>query len=505
MTASGRDYERPDHKSKRKTSAPKAPARKKKKSINRNRDFAIVTYFTVFIFVCMMGYLAYFNAVKSSEIISNSHNPRLDAFEDRIIRGSIVSSDGKILAETVTEGDSSYRNYPYGNVFAHVVGYSSETAGKSGLELEANFALVTSNAFFPEKILNNIKDQKNQGDTVVTSLDTVLQETAYNALGNNRGAVVVMEPSTGRILALVSKPDFDPNTISETFDALNADTTGASPLYNRAIAGQYAPGSTFKILTALAYIRQNPNYNSYTYNCSGSITNSGVTVNCYNSTAHGAEDLILSFANSCNSSFINIGLSLDVNEYRSTCEDLLFNQKLPTPLSNVKAKSSFKLEEGSSAAEIMMTAMGQGETMVSPYHMALITCAIANDGVLMKPSLLDSVQNYSGSVIKNYHSQEYQRLMTKDEAAELTVLMKAVVDQGTGMALSGAGYTVAGKTGTAEYSTTNKNLSHSWFTGFSNVEDPDLVVSVIVEGNDGNISTNAVAIAKQIFDVYHSR
>ena len=150
----------------------------------------------------------------------------------------------------------------------------------------------------------------------------------------------------------------------------------------------------------------------------------------------------------------------------------------------------------------MMTAMGQGETQVTPYHMALITAAIANDGTLMKPYLIDKVTNASGTVMKESKPEEYKELMTADEAGQLKVYMKSVVDYGTASVLSGQSYTAAGKTGTAEYSS-DKEKDHSWFIGMSNVEDPELVVSIIIESSDGN--AKAVNIAKEIFDSYYNQ
>lgn len=248
-----------------------------------------------------------------------------------------------------------------------------------------------------EKIQNEFKGEKDQGDTVVTTLDAELQQAAYDALGENKGAVIVMEADTGKILTLVSKPDFDPNTLAENWEILNTDEEN-SPLLNRATNGSYAPGSVFKIVTALAYMRQDTDYNSYSYDCQGSITEDNVTIRCFNGTVHGYEDLRSSFANSCNASFANIGLSLDVDGYRETAESLLFNKKLPSVMDYTK--SSFVLDAKSGSAEIMMTAMGQGKTMVSPYHMALITETIANGGTLMQPYYVDKVTNYTGTEVK---------------------------------------------------------------------------------------------------------
>ena len=425
-----------------------------------------MTYLFVTLFLVLMGYIVYFNVVKSEKIINSPYNTRQDTFSDRVVRGSILDRNGEVLAKTeVAEDGSEMRTYPYGEVFAHVVGY--DVNGKSGLESAENFDLLTSNAFFVERIIKEFQAKKNTGDSVVTTLDAKLQTTAYNALGDEKGAVVVMEADTGKILAMVSKPSFDPNSVEDNWEYLNADNE-QSPLLNRAMQGAYAPGSIFKIVTALEYIREQPAYGAYTYDCYGEITYDGTTIPCFNHIAHGFQDLNTSFANSCNSSFANIGLSLDRKSYAKTCKQLLFNSKLPSVLDY--RKSDFSLEETSTSAEVMMTAMGQ-------------------------------VTNYTGTPVKKNKPSGYKELMTAEEASILTQYMTSVVTQGTGMELSGESYSVAGKTGTAEYGSDGQ--SHSWFVGFTNVEDPELVVSVIVEGNEMQTGGRAIPVAKAIMNAYY--
>lgn len=469
----------------------------------RNKEFARVTYLFVALFLALIGYIVYFNIFEAKTIINSPYNVRQNSFADRIIRGSITDRDGEVLAETqVAEDGTETRVYPYGAAFAHVIGYSFDETGKTGLEAVENSELLTSNAFFTEKFLNEFKDEKNHGDTVVTTLDADLQQAAYNALGENKGAVVVMEASTAKILTMVSNPGFDPNTLVENWSTLNSDEE-SSPLLNRATQGAYAPGSTFKIVTALEYMRENPDYGNYSYLCEGAISYEDITIRCFDGTVHGLQDLRSSMANSCNSSFANIGLSLDRTSYRNTAEELLFNKKLPSVLDY--SVSSFAVDENTSDGEMMMTAMGQGNTLVSPYHMALIVQAVANGGTLMEPYLVDQVTNYTGTQVSKNVPKSYRKLMTSDEAAQLKEYMRAVVEEGTATALSGQSYTVAGKTGTAEYSMDDGEKTHSWFVGFTNVDNPELVISVIIEGYDGNAGAKAVPIAKQILDSYYAQ
>lgn len=454
------------------------------------------------LFIALMGYIVYFTIVRAGTFVNSPYNQRQDTLSKSVIRGSITDRNGNILAETqVADDGTETRYYPYGSLFSHVIGYSDEELGNTGLESVENFELLTSNAFFIEKIMNEFEGSKNQGDTVVTTLDADLQQAASDALGDYKGAVIIMEADTGKILAMVSKPDFDPNEIYDNWETLNTDEEN-SPLLNRATGGSYAPGSVFKIVTTLAYMRQYSSYSDYSYDCAGSITADNTTISCAGGTVHGSEDLGSSLANSCNASYANIGLQLDISEFGDTAEDLLFNEQLPSVLDYTK--SSFVLDEDSLTSEIMMTAMGQGETTVSPYHMALITQAIANGGILMEPYLVESVTNYTGTEVSRNVPKSYARLMTSDEASQLKEYMTAVVEEGTGSVLSGRSYTVAGKTGTAEYSSEDSGKTHSWFTGFTNVDDPELVITVITEGSDGSTGGKAVSIAGTILDSYYN-
>ena len=223
---------------------------RKKKKNTKNREFAVVTYSFLGLFLCLMGYFVYFEQVESEQFINNPYNKRQELFTRSVVRGSIYSADGVTLAETVTDAEGNEtRMYPAGRIFAHVVGYS--THGTSGIEAMANFNLLRSNILYMEKAVSEIKGEKNPGDSVTTTLNYDLQLQAYDALGSYDGAVVVMEPETGRILAMVSKPDFDPNTIADDWDTFVSDDSDSSVLLNRATQGLYPPGSTFKIFTTL--------------------------------------------------------------------------------------------------------------------------------------------------------------------------------------------------------------------------------------------------------------
>ena len=281
------------------------PSPKEKARRKRNRQLTALTYGFVALFICMMAYLVYFNQVRARSFIRDPHNARLDSMAEHIARGPIVDRNGQVLAETViTDNGEQYRSYPYGSLFAHVVGYDSK--GKAGLESVFNFELLTSHASYLEQLKNDLQSKKNPGDTIVTTLDTNLQQAAAQSLGSNKGAAVAIEPDTGKVLLMYSNPTFNPESVSEQWDQLNSDPNSA--LLNRVTQGAYAPGSTFKIVTSLEYLRENGTDANYAYECNGSYTYSDTTIHCYNGAAHGMEDLESSFANSCNASFLNIGL-----------------------------------------------------------------------------------------------------------------------------------------------------------------------------------------------------
>jgi len=467
------------------------------KSTNSNREIANITYLFVALFICMLVYFMYYIGIKSTEAINNTYNSRQELLAKKVIRGKIYTRNYEVLAETlINPDDTETRSYPFGNLFAQTVGFS--TKGKIGIESLANFNLLTSNAYAGERLQDIIEGEKSIGDNVVTTLDVSMQQVANEAMGVYKGAVIVIDPTTGEILSLVSKPDFDPNQINDIWEEIYVDTE-EGPLVNRATQGLYPGGSTFKIITLLEYIREHKNdYQDYTFNCTGKFTKDDNVINCYHGISHGNVDLMQSFAKSCNSSFANISIGLNSNQFRKTCTDLLFNQKLP--VSFPYAESFVPINASSSANVVMQTAIGQGTTQVTPLHMAMITSAIANGGDLMVPHLLQRVENYNKDLVKEYKKKSYGKLMTAKEAEILQLFMEDVVQSGTATLLEDSKYTAAGKTGSAEYSS-NKSESHAWFTGYAYMNDKKIVVTIVLEGA-GSGGEYAVPIAKRIFDEY---
>ena len=477
--------------------AKKAQQPQNPSKIQKDRELLVVSNIFTVLFLAVIAYFVYFQAVKSEEFINNPYNSLQDLFAERVVRGPILSADGEVLAVTRTgEDGAETREYPYGRTFAHAVGYVGN--GKAGIENQENFSLLRSHEFFLEQILNDISGKKSRGDTVVTTVNAGIQKCAYEALGSYDGAVIVLEPKTGKIIAMVSKPDYDPNTIAADWEDVTAE--GSTALYNRATQGKYAPGSVFKIFTTLEYYREHPaSFVDYRFNCLGEFSRGGQTIHCASGRQHGEEDLKKSFANSCNASYASLALTLDTERFAGLCEDMLFNMSLPIAFPS--GKSSFRLTGEDGEALLMETAIGQGLTLVSPLHMALVAAAIDNAGVLMRPYLTDRTESASGALVDQNEPKEYRTLMAADEAEFLREYLRAVVTDGTAGALDGKNYTAYGKTGTAQVSDTS-DRTNAWFVGFAEKEGyEDIAVAVVLEDAGGG-SAYAVPVAKKVFDLY---
>ena len=462
-----------------------------------NPQIIMVTYAVVIVFMCMAGYIVYFMVNNSSDVINNPYNKRRNILAERIVRGSIYSSDGKVLAKTVTESNGTEKRvYPYNDIFCHVTGRTSNSM--TGVELAQCYPLLTSHSNPLKQLATTFRGEKNLGDNVYTTLDAGLQQAAYNALGNYKGAIVALEPSTGKILAMVSKPGYNPNTVEDDWERLVEDEDSQSALVNRATQGLYPPGSTFKVLTAIEYILENREaFRKYSYKCKGSESFEGNIINCYGNEEHGSMDLSHSLAKSCNASFANIGMSLDINSFRKLCNKFMFNQKLPVKFECNKSK--FLLDKKSGADEIMQTVIGQGKTTITPLQNAMIAATIANSGEMMVPYVTDHTENDAGQAVKTYAPVSNGNILDKDVADIIGKYMMSVVEDGTASSLSSLSYKVAGKTGSAEFD--SEGTSHAWFIGYAPAKKPKIAISIVVEGA-GTGSQYAVPIAKEMFRDY---
>ena len=471
-----------------------------KRQAKRNPEHQIIYMITrIFIgmFALLIGYFVYFTVVEEKAIAVHPQNTRLNTMEEEVIRGTIYDTNGIVLA--MTKNDE--RIYPKGRLYAHAVGYA--TNGKTGAEALANTQLLYPDYSIASLFKAAFLNEKFEARDVVLTLDDRYQSAIAEAMSNKKGGVVVLEPSTGKIRAMYASPGFDPNTITENWDELRTDEIN-TPLVNRATQGLYPPGSIFKVVTTLAYMeKQGEMPLDFTYDCTGRIKGEEAdgetyTIRCYDGTAHGEVNLETAFAHSCNSYFVKLGEQLSVNELRNAAEQVGFNKALDFDMAY--SMSKFQLTEEDSNFEKAATAIGQGRTLVTPLHMAMLAGTIANYGESMKPYLLDYSMSKKGSIkVRNTPVQEGASL---DEvtANNLQQLMLAVTEYGTASTLNYSNMTVGGKTGTAQNET---DEDHSWFMGFAKDdagEKDDIAFAVVVEG--GADSIRAVSIVQKILDVY---
>jgi len=443
------------------------------------------------LFAALVVYFGKFMIRDRAAVINSSLNPRMNITDAEVARGSIFDSEGRPLAAS----SGAKREYPYGRAFAHVVGYADKTAGLSGVEQKYNLSLQSVHLELVQRLANFITASPIRGNDIYLTLNAELQELAYGLLEGHKGAVIIAEPSTGKILAMVSRPDFDPNTVGGEWAALRADNEN-SPLLNRASQGKYPPGSVFKVLTAAAALESLHDIAEYRYECAGSEDFNGEAnrIRCFNSTEHGTVDIHRAFALSCNTFFANVGFGMGPTALADQADRLYFNRQIPFALE--AGASSFPLTEGAGASEIIETSIGQGRTMATPLHMALITSAIANGGIMMKPYVADRVVAYNGSVTDKTLPVAVDRVFEPETAVLLKNMMAETMEYGTGVDAKPDGFTSAGKTGSAQNPI---GEDHGWFIGFAPAEEPAVTVCVVLENCGGSRKT--LPIAKKLLEV----
>lgn len=445
-----------------------------------------IAWFFIVVFVALVIYMGYFTVSKSKSIAIHPYNKRLDHLENEVVRGTIYDASGKVLA--TTEEDA--RVYPYGSTYAHAIGYSQR--GKYGIEALANVELLYPDYHISSLFQYAFNGTKFQGHDVVTTLDHQLQVAAEEGLGKRKGAVVVLEPTTGKIRAMYANPSFDPNTIKEQWDELSDDTT-RSPLLNRATHGMYPPASVFKIMTTIAYLEGHQP--DFTYTCTGKIEKNGHVIQCYNGTAHGEVDLNSAFTKSCNAYFIALSDKVKPEEVQRVSERLLFNAPLSDKLQH-KA-SSIALKDVSSF-DTLAAYIGQGKTLVSPLHMAMVAGMIYNDGVLMAPYLVDYSMDEKGNT-RYKQLPEYKGAYIDETICKtLQEMMVQVVEEGTASRIIHEGIRLGGKTGTAQNET---GKDHSWFVGFAEDEEKTpIAFAILVE--QGGKGAKALDVADKLIHAY---
>ncbi|ACV28904.1 Penicillin-binding protein A [Anaerococcus prevotii] len=459
-----------------------------------NKRLVFVMVFFVALFMTLALYLVYFQLFKRSDIENDSHNRRLWVNEDNIKRGSIYDRNGNVLAYSEEDSDGSqYRIYNYGKSASSVTGYSSKTYGKTGIEKSYNKELLALSG----ENLSNFRKMVVKNDTgydVHLSLDQNIQEIVYEHIKDIKGSCVVMNPKTGEVLALVSNPSYDPNSVDEDWDFLIQNTDG--PLVNRATSGAYRPGSTFKIVTATGVL----NYDIDTsYNDTGVENIQGYDIKNFADQAFGMVNLRSAFVNSINTYFASKTNDLGRDKYKELAEKFMINKDYEFDMDKNNAIIPFN---DLNQVDLAMTGFGYGKTQISPLHMAMITSAIANEGKMMQPRLVTKVIDKDGKIIEEKKDKVLSEVTSVENANYIRDMMVSVVNEGTGTSAYLDSVQIAGKTGTADK---ENNLLDAWFVGFAPAYDPDLAIALVVEDSDDTGGVVAAPIARDIIsEIYQT-
>jgi penicillin-binding protein A len=436
-----------------------------------------------------------------------------------IKRGKIFAAGGTPLAVNVAKKISGqtlyFRRYPTGPIFSDVVGYSTQTRNRTGLEQSYNDYLTGSNANLDtvfRSTLDKLRGSTVTGNDVFLTLRPNLQALSRRLLQGKCGAVVALEPSTGRVLAMATSPSYNPNLIETRFrEATRSNAPCGAPLLNRATAGRYQPGSTFKMVTAAAaldtgrFTPSSPFYDpGYCIEYGKQVRNAG---NPEAPETFGHVDLATGFEHSINSVFCNVGKALGAGTVLRYAKRFGFYSLPPleTPANERVAsglydhgrlfdpkRPQFQVDPG-------RLAFGQERLQVTPLQMAMVAAAIANHGVLMRPQLVERVLSPSGKTITHLRTRVLGAPIKAQTAAELTQMMELAVSGGTGTAAQIPGIRVAGKTGTAEIG--HGNINTTWFAAFAPADAPKIAIAVVVENQIGGFGgTVAAPIARQVME-----
>ncbi|MBN8866095.1 MAG: hypothetical protein J0H98_00940 [Solirubrobacterales bacterium] len=463
-------------------------------------------------FAVLVGFTSYWTVFDANNLKNERVNKRPLFAAQQIKRGRIMTADGKIIARSVRHGSGAslqyVRRYPSGSLYGHPIGYSFAEMGNSEFEAYHNSELIGDDNEF-RSIFDELRGKKPVGNDIVTSLDADAQQAAVDQLAGRAGAVVAIEPSTGRIRTLVSQPSFDPNTIPDDFGELqNAE---GSPLYAAATQGQYPPGSTFKLVTAAAALDSGAITPDETINSPASIDVQGHPLKNADVTDYGDINVTTALTHSVNTYFAQLGEDIGTGTLEDYMGKFGFNAKpqidLPDgqlSISGVFDQENDTLLTGDDPIDVGRLAIGQERLLATPIQMAEVAATIANGGKLMKPRIWDEVRDPDGRTMKNMDPDEQSNVISGDTADELTEAMKDVVNEGTGTAAALSGVDVAGKTGTAEVPDQERCdglPNQAWFVGFAPADDPQIAVAATVECTDGEGGTVAAPIAAQIMQI----
>lgn len=455
--------------------------------------------------------------VRADDLKDDKYNRRVAIERYATPRGDIIV-DGKSITGSTTSDSSDFeykRSYKDGPMWAPVTGYASQAFGATQLE-SIDDGILTGNddRLFFRNTLDMITGKKKQGGNVVTTLNAAAQKAAYDGLkGRGKGAVAAIDPSTGAILALASFPSYDPSTFagnsnkdSEAWTKLQKKADPDEPMLNRALRDIYPPGSTFKVVTAAAAL-ENGLYTSadektdsplpYTLpDTTTELKNEG-TIPCKNATMRVALQW------SCNTVFGKIGVDVGKDKMLEEAKKFGFNSEQFIPVRSSASNFPEKMDRPQTA----LSSIGQFETATTPLQMAMVASAIANDGKLMKPYMVDKLQAPNLDVLEQTEPEEMSQPLTSKNAQILQSMMETVVKDGTGKNAQISGVTVGGKTGTAQHGVDNSEKPYAWFISYAKLADGSspVAVAVVVQDEDAirdNISGGGLAapIAKSVME-----
>lgn len=482
-----------------------------------NRELKRVSVLVLVMFFALFGSTTIIQVLQADTLRLDSRNTRAlyDSYDTE--RGPILAG-GTVIAQSVPTGDQYVfqRAYPEGAMYAPITGYFNPTQGSAGIEKYMNDYLSgTSNSQFLDTINRIVAGQAPKGAAVEVTIDPVVQRAAFEALGDRQGAVVAVEPSTGRILAMASTPTYDPNVLAShdpqgviaAYEGLKADPL--DPLSNRATSGNMnPPGSSFKVVVAAAAVESGKYTAESTFPnpVSLQLPGSSATVYNWNRLACGPGDTVTlaeAIRQSCNVPLAQLGIELGDEALRETAEKFGFNTDMLLPTPAGVSVYPGGADGGLDDAQTGLTAFGQYEVRATPLQMALVSAGIANEGTVMAPTLVDRVTGRNLEVLKSFEPKVMSDAVSPETALSVTEMMIDSVASGQSNGARIEGVDVAGKTGTAQ---NGEDEPYSlWFTGFAPASNPEVAVAVVVE-NDGNLgrhsSGNIVAapIAKKVLE-----
>jgi peptidoglycan glycosyltransferase len=443
-----------------------------------------------------------------------------------IKRGLIRAADGTILAtnrkKRVAGQTLYFRRYPQHGLFAHTVGYSTQSRSRSGLEASENDYLTGSNANLHtilDTTLDRIRGATIRGNDLWLTLRPGAQRVAMEQLRGQCGSVVALDPRTGAVLAAASRPTFDPNLVESDFSAINnirASCSPPAPLLNRATDGLFVPGSSFKVVTSAAALDSGLYTIDSSFFDKGYCIEYGKQVNNFADQGRveqfGSVNFLQALEHSINAVFCEIGKRIGAGRILGTSKQFGFysDPPLETP-ANERAPSGlyhhgklFYPSDPATQVDPGRLAFGQETMVVTPLQMAMVAAAVANHGVVMKPYVVGRVTGPGGGVIQRTHPKKYKRAMRTRTAADLTRMMEAVVTGGTGTAAQLPSIRVAGKTGTAETGGAG-TLNTTWFIAFAPAEAPRVAVAVVLQNQTGSGGTTAAPIARAVMQALLAR